>query len=951
MPYVALELLEGGSLDACLGGTPQPPWASASLLATLARAIHVAHQAGIIHRDLKPSNVLFGCDGAPRITDFGLAKRLEHDGCTETGQVLGSPSYIPPEQAQGRAKEVGPAADVYALGAILYEMLTGRPPFKAATTVETVMQVINDEPVAPSRLYAQVDRDLETICLKCLAKEPHKRYPTALALADDLDRHLTDRPIQARRTPAIERGLKWARRRPTAASLLALCGLIVLVSLVLGLRSYTHLTALRSRLDGVLTKARNDLIGGRYPIEELSRLVTKTELNHGLADLHSRAVELLEQARYRRDQQLASDAAREFLQQFQRRRDDALFQDTQLTGIDPLANVMAIRTASLAALDIFAARGRQSKDWSMGRLPASFSQEERDEIAQGCYEMLLVLAEAIAQPLAGESPIRQARDAIQVLERANLLRERPTQALHLRRAACLERAGDSSLAQQERTAAERIKPDGAFDHFLSGLERHKRGELRQARQHFELALAAQPHHFWAQCLLAICELNIRPANALAAKAHLTGCLQSHPELPWLYLLRGFASGQLRTSGSSQADAADCLEAALGDYRQAFQRDPGGKFRYALLANRGLLYYQAHKLADAVADLEAAIALDPRQLSAHVTLAQLYRREHKLDHAMAELSRAIKLQPNLAPLYRTRARWNLERSDATTAVHALALADLDRAIRSGAPASRELAKDHAEKGRVLVLDKQFRQALDACDAALAIDPTDAESHRWRALALLELKRHQDAIEACDAYLRAGRPSADLLGLRGLAKARRNDFAGAIDDYTLALSLQPGSPLLHGRRGWAYLVSGAAQMALRDFEEAIRLDPSSGDAYGGRGSAHVALGHSRQAVADALESLRHGESEARTYFGAARILAQAAEAARGEPGSRGSSELAKARSYQEHALVLLGQAVDRTPLRERAAFWREVVHPDQAFKALRRDAAYARIAAAASAPTGQ
>ena len=121
---------------------------------------------------------MFGSDGTPKITDFGLAKRLEEEGYTETGQVLGSPSYIPPEQAQGRAKEVGPAADVYALGAILYEMLTGRPPFKGTTPVETVMQVLNEDPVPPSHLQPQVPRDLETICLKCLAKEPHKRYPS-----------------------------------------------------------------------------------------------------------------------------------------------------------------------------------------------------------------------------------------------------------------------------------------------------------------------------------------------------------------------------------------------------------------------------------------------------------------------------------------------------------------------------------------------------------------------------------------------------------------------------------------------------------------------------------------------------------------------------------------------------------------------------------------------------
>ncbi len=300
LPFVALELLEGGSLDGSLKRTPQPAKSSAVLLATLARAIHAAHQAGIVHRDLKPSNVLLGSDGTPKITDFGLAKRLEEEGYTETGQVLGSPSYIPPEQAQGRAKEVGPAADIYALGAILYEMLTGRPPFKGTTPLETVLQVLNEDPVPPSRLQSQVPRDLETICLKCLAKEPHKRYQSALTLADDLDRYICDRPIHARRTPLLERGLKWVRRRPTMSSLLAVACLVASIAAAGWLRAAAdqnkrafrtefRIGALRNWGESVLARSRDGLIDGHYPIEELSLLLGKIESEPRLAELRIRA--------------------------------------------------------------------------------------------------------------------------------------------------------------------------------------------------------------------------------------------------------------------------------------------------------------------------------------------------------------------------------------------------------------------------------------------------------------------------------------------------------------------------------------------------------------------------------------------------------------------------------------------------------------------------------------
>jgi WD40 repeat protein len=245
-PYFSLELVDGGSLAEKFAGRPVPARQAAQLVEPLARAVHYAHQHGVIHRDLKPGNVLLTADGVPKITDFGLAKQLDADlGQTRSGALLGTPPYMAPEQAEGKTRQIGPTTDVYALGAILYELLTGRPPFRGATALETLDQVRSAEPVSPGRLVPKLPRDLETICLKCLQKEPHKRYPSAEALAEDLQRFLAGQPIRARPIRVWERGLKWARRRPAIAGLLAL--VVFVAGLGFGLVTWQWLRAAAAR--------------------------------------------------------------------------------------------------------------------------------------------------------------------------------------------------------------------------------------------------------------------------------------------------------------------------------------------------------------------------------------------------------------------------------------------------------------------------------------------------------------------------------------------------------------------------------------------------------------------------------------------------------------------------------------------------------------------------------
>lgn len=234
-PFLAMEYASGGTLAQRLAGRPQPPREAVALLAGLARAVQHCHDHAIIHRDLKPANVLLVEEGesiAYKISDFGLAKRLNDDkGLTKTGEVMGTPAYMAPEQASGAFKGVGPAADIYSLGAMLYECLTGRPPFDGTDAMDIVLQVLSDEPLRPRQLQPTLPRDLETICLKCLEKTPRRRYATALALAEDLERWLAGEPILARPAGVFERLWKWTRRRPWQATALA-AGILLLAGSV-----------------------------------------------------------------------------------------------------------------------------------------------------------------------------------------------------------------------------------------------------------------------------------------------------------------------------------------------------------------------------------------------------------------------------------------------------------------------------------------------------------------------------------------------------------------------------------------------------------------------------------------------------------------------------------------------------------------------------------------------
>jgi serine/threonine protein kinase len=228
--YLVMEYVEGQSLSDRLAEKPLPPRQAAELSAVVARAVHAAHEHGVVHRDLKPNNILLAADGTPKICDFGLARHFQNAADqTQTHQVEGTPSYMAPEQVLGASQTQGPAVDVYALGAVLYECLTGRPAFLAENSLETMQLVVKQQPVPPRQWQPKTPRDLETICLKCLAKEPRRRYASALELAADLERYLAGDPIHARPVGPVERSWRWCRAHPSGTALIVVAALAAIV--------------------------------------------------------------------------------------------------------------------------------------------------------------------------------------------------------------------------------------------------------------------------------------------------------------------------------------------------------------------------------------------------------------------------------------------------------------------------------------------------------------------------------------------------------------------------------------------------------------------------------------------------------------------------------------------------------------------------------------------------
>jgi tetratricopeptide (TPR) repeat protein len=959
-PYFSLEFVDGGTLAAKLHGTPQPAAEAAQLTETLARAMHFAHQRGIVHRDLKPANVLLTADATPKISDFGLAKKLDDaSGQTHTGQVMGTPRYMAPEQAAGHVRDIGPLSDVYALGVIFYEMLTGRAPFQGTSVLETLEQVRTQEPLPPSRLLPKVPRDLETICLKCLQKEPRKRYASAAELADDLHRYLHHEPILARPVGRLERSIKWMRRHPVR-TLVATIVVVGTVSVVAGtliyqqqrfrivqnqLETAQRLASVRAAIDGPDRAAQaavqgEDFAGAKL---QLARALAAAAAEPALPD------DLRQRTNGIRAELAELDAIRQKYDEFSRHRGDVLFHETQLTGLSVTADQRKMRQAAEEALKLFDPRRGQT---ATSRFLGS---RERADIQDGSYELLLVLADLDARGKAAER-------GLAILDQVAALRP-PSAAYHLARNRCLAQLGDAAAAAKEQSAAEALRPASAFDYFLVARSWYQEENWDKAVRNFEQVIRLDPKHFWAHLYLAACYLRMPLPQPERAKASLTACLACRTDMAWVYLLRGYANSELREYAAAAADFATALE-----------RHPDATAEYGVRVNRGVLYVrqataldtvvalpgvaalcrhdgpalvvgavarqaQQQYLRNATDELQQAIRLDPKLFPAYLNLAQVYQKQGKSADALAQLDKALDIAQadkevgpaTLAALYRERAQFQAQRRQGQAA-----LEDYERAI-----SLKPMAADYVEKAQLLLFAGKFEAAAAACATALKLRPGYATAYRWQAEALLNLRRYRETLVALDSYEQLGRPPVEFYRTRGLTREKLGDAAGAVADFSRALQLAPDAAT-YAQRGWAYLLHyDASRLALPDFEEALRRDPENSDVYTGRGYALVQIGKYQAGVADAEKALAHKPVNARLLYKAARIYAQAAgkmDAA----GPLGDSQREQRLRYQDRAVDLLSAALRQQPADERAGFWRDYAEKDPALRPLVRVPAFAQLA---------
>jgi tetratricopeptide (TPR) repeat protein/predicted Ser/Thr protein kinase len=624
-PFLAMEYVEGGTLAQKLSAGPLPIRTVVELVESLARGMHAAHECGVIHRDLKPANVMLATDGTPKITDFGLAKPLAANPSTawatetQSGAILGTPAYMAPEQVSASHK-VGPVADVYALGIILYECLTGRPPFQAGSPLETLEQVRTQEPVSPRRLRPGLPRDVDVICLKCLEKEPVRRYPSAEALADDLGRFLRSEPIRARPVSWLTRLVKWGRRNLSLAALLVVSALS-LVTFIAGALVY------QAWLRDALTQAK---------AKEAEAQGERRRADANYREARDALQRMLERARNR------SGAGIPRLEELRReQQEDALafyLKMAEQQGDDPEVRFEAARAHHQAALLQDTLGRPKEADRNAARaeemLAALVAEFPGDRPYRSHHAEALKLRGWVGQlpPAEGEDCLRRA------LARAEeLVREEPTSVAYRSQKADIHGTLGSFLSHQKRIAEaeDHYRQAVALDEVIVGEEPGEpRHRLALAQAYLNLSVTLQATQRSGKELHDKAEATLEQLHR--EKPDDEGILESLAVLRinWAYTLAG--------EGKPEDAVAD-LNKNVAMLNEALRREPNHAVLrerlYRTHGVRGQMFETQKRFAEAAEEVRRVVELSPTPAQAdfhRLFLAMTYARAGKHELAMKEI---------------------------------------------------------------------------------------------------------------------------------------------------------------------------------------------------------------------------------------------------------------------------------------------------------------------------
>ncbi|MCO5166160.1 MAG: protein kinase [Planctomycetes bacterium] len=636
-PYVVMERVRGESLRDALRGGPLAPAEAARLAEEVARALATAHEAGVLHRDVKPHNVLLDERGAARLVDFGLAKALDAaDGLTSTGQVLGTPAYMSPEQADGDGARAGPASDVWSLGATLYEMLTGRPPFCRASVPATLSAVLHADPVAPARLRPGVPRDLETIVLCCLEKDPTRRYASALALAADLARWRGGQAIEARPAGALRRAARAVRRRPIVAA-----GVVGALAVGVGLWGAER-AARPGRAMALLHEARALARRGRDEaalVEQALALGGRTPALLVEAALACEAGGRLERARALLEEAARGDSPEALLELHRL----TLRQEPRGSRITPALERLIALALARGEADEFGLFARAERALAAGDAAQAVALLDRVEALGARFPWALV-ERARAREALGDLDGARAD-----LERALTL-DPDLAVARVNRADLRGAAGDLAGARADLDRAVELDPGLAAAWCLRGLVRRRAGDPAGAvgdlRRAVSLAPGLAPAH------LALGELRLEAArredpaseraqaSLEAAVVHLDRALELDPGLALAWALRGDAQA-----------ARGEPELAYRDYAQALGLDPARKETWL---ERAILHAALGESHRAEHDLTEALALDPGWAEAYWRRAAARGEQGELEEALRDADNALRLEPRSVDALLTRA---------------------------------------------------------------------------------------------------------------------------------------------------------------------------------------------------------------------------------------------------------------------------------------------------------